>query len=78
MLAQDIVLEDLGGVAIQFEHAGIERQHVFGRDIGRRRGSLACDRRHVRWKGLSVAERVATAQQYRDCQARVALHVHSP
>jgi hypothetical protein len=34
MLAQQIALKDLAGVAIELEHAGIERQHVLGRDFG--------------------------------------------
>ena len=33
VLAQDVLLEDFGGVAIELEHAGVERQHVLGRDV---------------------------------------------
>ena len=34
MLAQDVLLEDLCGVAVEVEHAGVQRQHILGRDIG--------------------------------------------
>jgi len=33
MLAQDVLLEDLCCIAIKLEHAGVERQHILGRDI---------------------------------------------
>jgi hypothetical protein len=78
MLAQDILLKDFGGVAIQFEHPGVECQHVLGGDIGGCRRGLAGDRRHVFRKGLGVADRAAAGQQYRERQARVALHVTLP
>ncbi len=77
MLAQDIVLEDFCGVAVEVEHAGVERQHVLGRDIGGCRRGLACDRRHVGWKGLGVGDRTATEHQHRNRQGRVALHGHT-
>jgi hypothetical protein len=36
VLAQDISLEDLGCVAVELEHPGVERQHVIGRRLGGR------------------------------------------
>jgi hypothetical protein len=78
MLAQQIALKDLAGVAIELEHAGIERQHVLGRDFGGRRGGLAGNRRHIGRKGLGVCVSSAAGQQYCCREVTIALHVHTP
>ncbi|MGX1282008.1 hypothetical protein AB7M50_001133 [Bradyrhizobium elkanii] len=36
MLVEDVLLEDPRRIAIELEHAGVEREHVLGRDVGRR------------------------------------------
>ena len=35
MLAENVSLEDFGGVVIELEHGGIQRQHVLGRGLDR-------------------------------------------
>ena len=56
MLVQDVLLEDLCCIAIELEHAGVERQHIPGRDIRGRCRGLARDRRHVGRKGLRIGD----------------------
>ena len=42
------LLEDLGGVAVELEHAGVERQHVLGRGLAGAGRREARDRLHER------------------------------
>ena len=54
MLAQKISLEDLTRVAIQLEHARIQRQDAFRRGVGRAGGGATGDRLHIGRQVLSV------------------------
>ena len=47
MVAEKILLNDFGGITVQFEHAGVERQHVFGCDVCRRRRGWSRNWRHI-------------------------------
>ena len=44
MLGQDVLLENLPGVAVELEHGGVELQDVLGADLGRGRLLHADDR----------------------------------
>jgi hypothetical protein len=78
VLGEDIGLKDLPGVAVEFEHAGIERQHVLGRDVGRRCRGQAGDRRHVGGQGLGMRDGGAAQEHRGDSQPGIEFHVHTP
>ena len=78
MVAEKILLKDFGGVTVQFEHGGVERQHVFGRDVSRRRRGLSRNWRHIGRKALGIRH-PATATQDRDSHpAAKAFHISAP
>jgi DNA-binding HxlR family transcriptional regulator len=54
VFAQAVLLEDSGGIVVEIEHRAVERQHVLGCDVGRRRNGLARDRFHVGWQALRL------------------------
>ena len=78
VLAQNVLLEDFRGVAIQLEHAGVERQHVLGRRFARRRRGLARDRRHVGGKILRSCRDGGAGQQQRGSVRRMLIFMIVP
>ncbi len=42
MLGEDVLAEDLPGIAVELEHGGVELQDVLGADLGRC-GGLGAD-----------------------------------
>jgi hypothetical protein len=46
MLGEDIPLEHAGSIAVELEHAGVERQYVLGGGLGGRRRRETRDRLH--------------------------------
>src|SRR6476620_4387219 len=77
MIAEDILLKDLGGVAVQFEYAGIECQHILGCDLPRRRGGGSRNRRHIGGQTLGIRYPATGKYGHEDHQAE-ALHVSLP
>ena len=75
MLAQDVLLENLCCIAVELEHAGVERQHILGRGVGRRRGGFAGDRRHIGRKGLGTGDGRARKHDCSNGQAGGNSHV---
>ena len=75
MLAQDVLLENLRCIAVELEHAGVERQHILGRGVGRRRGGFSGDRRHIGRKGLGIGLPAGGKHDRSDGQAGGNLHV---
>ena len=63
VLAQDISFEHPGGVAVQLEHPGIERQHVVGGSLRRGRVGTAGNRRHERRHILGLRRRAQRRQR---------------
>jgi hypothetical protein len=47
MFTENILLKNPGGVAVQLEHHGVERQHILGRDISRARARTSFDGLHI-------------------------------
>jgi hypothetical protein len=78
MLAENVLLKDLRRVAVELEHAGVERQHVLGRHLAWRRGGLARNRRHIGRKILRARRDDAACQQHRRRQTNVVLHEMRP
>ena len=64
VLGQNVLLEDLGSVAIELEHAGVERQHILVRGFAGGRGREADNRLHVGRQALGSRGSGPSSERY--------------
>jgi hypothetical protein len=74
VLTENIALEDFGRIAVEFEHADIERENVFRCGISGAGGCVPSDRLHIRRQVLRPRGSIRSRKRNAcDCQTGEAL-----